>query len=91
MELPRLARGGIVDGATPLIAGEQGREAIVPLENNTGWIKKLALEISNNAGGSGAGMSITIPVYLSGRKVTEYVIKDVNQITRTNGVCPIHV
>ena len=42
VSLPRLAKGGIVDGATPLIAGEAGREAIVPLENNTGWITEVA-------------------------------------------------
>ncbi len=42
ISIPRLAKGGIVDGATPLIAGEAGKEAIVPLENNTGWIEKIA-------------------------------------------------
>ena len=40
--MPRLAKGGIVDGATPLIAGEAGREAIVPLERNTGWMDTIA-------------------------------------------------
>lgn len=42
VSLPRLAKGGIVDGATPLIAGEAGREAIVPLERNTGWMDTIA-------------------------------------------------
>lgn len=42
VSLPRLAMGGIVDSATPLIAGEAGKEAIVPLENNTGWMDKIA-------------------------------------------------
>ena len=45
ISLPRLAKGGIVDGATPLIAGEAGREAIIPLENNTGWINELASRV----------------------------------------------
>ena len=36
------ARGGIVDMATPLIAGEAGTEAIVPLENHTEWLGKMA-------------------------------------------------
>lgn len=36
------ARGGIVDGLTPLIAGEAGKEAIVPLERNTEWIGLVA-------------------------------------------------
>ena len=40
-----MARGGIVDGATLFGAGEAGREAIIPLEKNTGWIKKIAEEL----------------------------------------------
>lgn len=36
------ARGGIVDGATLIGAGEAGKEAIVPLERNTGWINMVA-------------------------------------------------
>ena len=43
--IPLLAKGGIVDGAT-FIAGEKGKEAIIPLENNTGWITKVAQEIA---------------------------------------------
>lgn len=46
VSLPRLAKGGIVDGATPLIAGEAGKEAIVPLENNTGWIDSIAAKVA---------------------------------------------
>ena len=36
------AKGGIVDGATLIGAGEAGREAIVPLERNTDWINFVA-------------------------------------------------
>lgn len=36
------ARGGIVDGATLIGAGEAGKEAIVPLERNTEWINTVA-------------------------------------------------
>lgn len=36
------AKGGIVDGATLIGAGEAGKEAIVPLEKNTGWINMVA-------------------------------------------------
>lgn len=46
--IPRLAKGGIVDGATTAIIGESGREAVLPLENNTGWIDELASKISGN-------------------------------------------
>lgn len=44
VSLPRLARGGIVDGETNFgnyIAGEAGKEMIVPLEN-TPFVNKLA-------------------------------------------------
>lgn len=45
--LPRLAKGGVVDGATLAEIGEDGAEAIVPLENNTGWITKVANQLAN--------------------------------------------
>ena len=41
------ARGGIVDGATLIGAGEQGREAIIPLERHTEWIHMVAVELTN--------------------------------------------
>lgn len=48
LRLPRLARGGVLDdGARTVIAGEDGAEAIVPLENNTKWIKNVASELKN--------------------------------------------
>ena len=39
------ARGGIVDGATLIGAGEQGREAIIPLERHTEWIHMVAVQL----------------------------------------------
>ena len=45
-QLPLLAQGGVVRKATTAIIGEDGAEAVVPLEKNTGWIKKLAAEIA---------------------------------------------
>ena len=47
LKLPRLAKGGIVDSPTLAQVGENGREAIIPLENNKGWIKELAAELKN--------------------------------------------
>lgn len=44
--VPMMARGGIVDSATLAVVGEQGREAVIPLENNLGWIHELAAKIS---------------------------------------------
>ena len=49
LNLPKLARGGVLDdGARTVIAGEDGAEAIVPLENNTEWIKKVANELQGS-------------------------------------------
>lgn len=90
-QIPELARGGIVDGPTQLIAGEKGKEAIVPLENNTEWIDKVADKISTRQVGGGTGQPMIIQVFLGKRKLTEYVIQDINQITKSTGVCPIKV
>lgn len=49
-QLPLLATGGVVDKATTAVIGEDGAEAVMPLEKNTGWIKKLAKEIAAEQG-----------------------------------------
>lgn len=41
-QIPQLARGGIVAQPTLAMVGERGKEAIMPLEHNTGWIDELA-------------------------------------------------
>ena len=46
-KIPKLAKGGIVDSPTLSIIGEQGREAVMPLENNTGWITDLAGKVAD--------------------------------------------
>lgn len=45
-EIHKLAKGGVVQEATIAMIGEKGAEAVVPLENNTEWIDKLADRIS---------------------------------------------
>ena len=40
------AKGGILDGAQLIGAGEAGKEALLPLERNTGWMDKLADKVS---------------------------------------------
>lgn len=49
LSLPKLARGGVLDdGARTVVAGEDGAEAIVPLEKNTKWIKILANQLQDS-------------------------------------------
>ncbi|MFL0245530.1 hypothetical protein [Candidatus Clostridium stratigraminis] len=54
-KIPYLARGGVINQPTLAMVGERGQEAVMPLENNTGWINNLAGQISaqidsNNTG-----------------------------------------
>lgn len=48
ISIPRLAKGGIVGSPTTALIGEAGAEAVVPLENNTGWIDMVAEKISGD-------------------------------------------
>lgn len=64
LQLPRLAEGGIADGATTAIIGEAGKEAVIPLENNTdNWAGLLAstlLEEMEEEGIQGGSGGVTI-------------------------------
>jgi phage-related protein len=44
-EIPLLEKGGVIDEATLAMLGEHGKEAVVPLERNTGWIRSLSKEL----------------------------------------------
>lgn len=51
-------KGGIVDGASLIGAGEDGAEAIVPLENHTEWIEKVARQLIEQIGKAGNGIDL---------------------------------
>ena len=61
ISLPRLAKGGIVDKPTIAQIGEAGTEAVLPLENNTGWIAALAQRICVDLQSSKLNSELTIP------------------------------
>lgn len=50
------ARGGIFDSASIIGVGEAGKEAVVPLEHNLGWISKIADELSGQMSGGAFGI-----------------------------------
>lgn len=58
------AKGGIVDGATLIGAGEAGREAIIPLERNTGWIDEIAEKLKEKLGS--LDVNIVLPDTVAG-------------------------
>lgn len=60
MEVPKLARGGIVDRPTYAMIGEAGKEAVMPLERNTGWIDQLADKLADKIGGGNGDMKLTV-------------------------------
>ena len=60
VNLPRLAGGGITTGATLAEIGEAGREAVLPLERNTGWMTDLADAIAERMPGSDTPINLTL-------------------------------
>lgn len=53
ISLPRLARGGIVDKATLAEIGEDGAEAVLPLEKNKRGLKQIAQALAGEMQGGG--------------------------------------
>lgn len=69
--IPQLANGGVIDKPTLAMVGERGKEAVVPLENNTGWISKIArmiVEYTNSSGNAGTG-DIVIPIQIGDERI----------------------
>lgn len=52
-KMKRLATGGIISQPTVALVGESGREAVMPLENNTGWLDEIAAKLEQRMSGSG--------------------------------------
>lgn len=64
--IPLLAKGGVVNKATTAVVGEAGKEAVMPLERNTGWIGNLANQITSRM----QGYTINLPRVLTQMPVT---------------------
>lgn len=79
-QIPKLARGGIVDRATLAMIGERGKEAVVPLENNTEWIDKLAAKLT-----AMTNTPSKIVLMLDGKELGWANINSINNITRQTG------
>lgn len=82
--IPRLAKGGVVNEPTLAQIGESGREAVMPLENNTGWITDLAKMI-NERGGAGGAINLTVKIGEDKiyDKVVDY-LNDKTMLSNTN-------
>lgn len=88
--LPKLnvswyAKGGIVNGATLIGAGERGAEAIIPLENNTEWLDKVADRLLAGMGNQ------SIVLNVDGKKLFDVMVERNNSQVRRTGVSPLKV
>lgn len=80
LSVPQLATGGIVTKSTFANIGERGREAVLPLENNTGWMDMLADRIAaRNSSPS------KVVLMLDGRELGWATINNINAITKQTG------
>ena len=49
ISIPRLATGGIATSPVNALIGEAGKEAVLPLESNTGWMDVLADRVNSTS------------------------------------------
>lgn len=79
-KIPLLATGGIVTQPTKAIIGEAGKEAVLPLENNTGWMDKLAEIFAAKL-----LREDKIVLNVDGRQLGWAAINNINSITKQTG------
>lgn len=79
VHIPRLATGGIATHSVVANIGENGTEAILPLDKNTGWMDKLANKISNQ------GAPSKIVLMVGEKELGWATINSINDITRQTG------
>lgn len=88
-KIPYLAKGGIIDNPTLAMVGEAGKEAVMPLENNTGWISLLADKLASRMpqGGNSSYPSgpLSIILEISGTELGRVVIDNMNKLFRQEG------
>lgn len=80
ISIPRLADGGIAVGSTLANIGERGKEAVLPLENNTGWMDSLADRLASRM-----NMATKVILKVDERELGYATINAINQNTKQTG------
>ena len=87
------AKGGVFDKPTLFMGngglsglGENGAEAVVPLEKNTEWMNKLAAMLSERMG---SGQNIVLQV--DGKTFAQISCDSINELTRQRGSIPLRL
>lgn len=81
ISIPRLATGGIATSSIIANVGESGNEAILPLENNTGWMDALADKIAARQGTAPTKVALVV----DGKELGWATINNINAITKQTG------
>ena len=94
--IPKLAKGGIIDSPTIAMVGEAGKEAVMPLENNTGWITDLAAKVADRmprGGGSSNDNSMTgdLIFQIDGSIIGKVALSQLKKMKRQGGVDVIFI
>lgn len=84
INFPRLAKGGVVSKSTFAEIGEDGTEAVVPLEKNTEWMDKLASNLARKMGLDGGSKTIILQV--DGRELGRAAVDNINSMSAVGGV-----
>lgn len=93
--IPMLAKGGIIDSPTIAMVGEAGKEAVMPLENNTGWISDLASKVADRMprGGGSSDNSYTgdLILQIDGSIIGRVALSQLRKMQRQGGITLIPV
>lgn len=90
-KIPYLAKGGIIDSPTLAMVGEAGKEAVVPLENNTQGLDLIGDKLLERLRGlnipnrDSSPQPLQINLIYQGTKLAEMLIKDINKLNRAAG------
>lgn len=81
MGITKLANGGVTTGSTLANIGEAGREAVIPLERDTGWADIVADKLAERMGGG----DYTFIAQLDGRTLFNETVKQNQIYKKANG------
>lgn len=84
---------GIIDSPTLAMVGEAGKEAVVPLENNTGGLDILAEKLGSRIAGNGTGGSSieSITIQVGNETLAKVLISELKKIQRQTGQAVIKI
>lgn len=92
-KIPYLAKGGIIDSPTLAMVGEAGKEAVVPLENNTGGLDILAEKLRSRMEGNGSNNNPTgdLIIQIGNDTLVKILLSELKKMQRQTGEAVIKV